>query len=140
MASEPEGRTRLRLHSLDRDAFPDGRCKVRVVLEWTEERFFRGEAEGTLTLQGEIRAASAAALDAASRATEDRLSLELMGVKSIRAFDRRVVIVSVRGRSADSSYDLIGAKACPESRTTRAAVIASLDAVNRILSRYLHRA
>lgn len=137
MPGDERERSRLRFRDFQRTSFPDGRVLVEVELEWKEGMVFGAEAEGTATLEGETRAAALAALDAAERATEGGLSLELMGVKAIRAFDGWVVIVSVRGESSRGDYSLIGSTSCPDGRTTRGAAVAVLDATNRILGKYL---
>lgn len=139
MVPDDPRRSRLRFEHFEVDSFPDGRCRVEVLLEWKGE-VFHGEAEGTQTLQGEIRAGARAALGAAAAATDPRLTMQLMGVKAIRAFDAWVVIVSIRGRGEGSDYSLIGANACPDSETTRGAALAVLDATNRILKRYVEAA
>lgn len=130
-------RSRLRFERFDSDTYPDGRVRVEVELEWKGGTPFRARAEGIGTLEGKTRAAAEASLEAAEAATEGRLSLELMGVKAVRAFDGWVVIVSVRGQSAHGSYSLIGSTACPDGRTTRGAAVAVLDAINRILEKYM---
>lgn len=137
MASIYDQRSRLRFETLERDSSPDGRCRITVSLEWSGGLVFRGSAEGTTTLEGETRTAALATVRAAIEATEERLSLTLMGVKAIRAFDAWVVIVSVRAETDEKEYNLIGAYACPEAQTTRGAVLAALDASNRILERYM---
>lgn len=137
MAAIDEQRSRLRFETLERDTSPDGRCRIGVSLGWVGGLAFRGKAEGTTTLEGETRTAALATIRAAMTATEERLSLTLMGVKAIRAFDAWVVIVAVRADGEEREYNLIGAHACPEGETTRGAVLAALDATNRILERYM---
>lgn len=137
MPPEPPIRSRLRFSTFEKTSYPDGRCRVRVGLEWTDERTFEAEVEGTQTREGETRAAAAAALQAAQQATEGRLDLELMGAKAVRVFDSWVVIVSARCASEESEYHLIGSHACPDDRTGHGAAIAALDATNRILQKYV---
>lgn len=137
MSPEQRTRSRLRFAVFDKKHFPDGRCKVRIALEWTENRVFQAEVEGTDTREGETRAAAQATLQAARAATEGRLELELMGAKAVRVFDSWVVIVSARGRSSDNEYNLIGSYACPDSATARGAALAALDATNRVLEMYM---
>lgn len=137
MPPEPPLRTRLRFAAYEKSCSPDGRCRIRVGLEWTRERHFEAEIEGIQTREGETRTAAAAALEAAQQATDGRLGLELMGAKAVRVFDSWVVIVSARGSSTDSDYHLIGSYACPDDRTGRGAAVAALDATNRILEKYV---
>lgn len=138
MASDEQERVRLRFEGFDLEVFQDGRCQAHVSLEWTRGTLFRGEAEGTETLQGRLRAAALACLKAAEKATDDELKLELRGVKAVRAFDAWVVIVSVQGDSPENQYRLLGAATSPDDRSVdRSAVHAVLDATNRVLAKYL---
>lgn len=136
MTPNDNSRSRLRFDEFGAKSFPDGRVRARVALEWAGT-LYAGEARGTQTREGQTRAAALATLEAAERATRGTLSLELMGVKATRAFDAWVVIVSVRGRSEEGAYSLIGCNACPEGQTTRGAALAVLDALNRILAKYV---
>ncbi len=136
MTSFEEKRERLRFESLEQDDFPDGRFRARVVLEWTGGVRFEGTSEGTSTLEGKLRAGARATLQAASRAAGKKVSLSLRGVKAIRAFDAWLVVVSVRGKSDEETYRLIGAYPCPDDDTVSGAAMAVLDATNRVLSRF----
>ena len=109
-------------------------------MEWTRGRSYRGEAEGIQTLEGELRAAAQAALQAAERATGERLRLELRGVKAVRVFDSWVVVVLVRGFAEGGGhrpFRLMGALPCTDENTPRCAAVAALDAINRVLEPYL---
>lgn len=130
-------RSRLRFDQFRLERFPDGRCCARVRLGWTLGRTFEGEWEGTQTLEGEVRAAAHAALPAVSQATGGRLVFELRGVKAFRAFDSWLVIVSLEGRSDSETRRLLGSYPCPDDNTARGAVIAVLDATNRMVEPYL---
>ena len=88
-------------------------------------------------MEGEIRTAAKATLESASRATSGRLKLELRGAKAIRAFDAWIVVVSVKAESEKESHRLIGSFPCPGEDTPHGAVMAVLDATNRIMERYL---
>lgn len=130
-------RERLRFDNLELERFPNGRCVARVVLHWTRGREFTGEAEGTQTKQGELQAAAKAALDAAAASVEGRVGLELRGVKAVRAFDAWVVVASVSARVDGLDIRLLGAFPSPDTDVSRAAVLAVLDATNRLIQRYL---
>jgi hypothetical protein len=130
-------RTRVRLAGVDHQPFPDGRCSVRVKLEWQGEEY-SAESEGTETSQGILRAAAKACILAAQAASEEKLQLELVGVKSVRAFDADVIITSVRGTSERSRYRLLGScAASPHDDIARAGVLSTLNALNRILEKYV---
>ncbi len=137
LTSFEEKRERLRFESLHYEDFPDGRCRARVVLEWTGGVRFEGASEGTSTLEGKLRAGAQATLQAASRAAGKEVSLSLRGVKAIRAFDAWLVVVSVLGKSDKETYRLMGAYPCPDDDTVRGAAMAILDATNRVLSRFV---
>jgi len=135
--SEDQRRERLRFDDFRLDRFPNGRCTARVGLHWTRGRSFTGEAEGTQTKQGELQAAAKAALHAAQESVQGHVALELRGVKAVRAFDAWVVVVSVSARVDNLDIRLLGAFPSPGTDVSRGAVLAVLDATNRVLQRYL---
>jgi hypothetical protein len=130
-------RSRLRFDDLELERFPNGRCRAWVQTEWTRGQLFHGEAKGTQTLEGEVRTAATAALAAVTGATGGRLTLELRGAKAVRAFDTWIVVVSVKAKSEEESHRLMGAFPCSDGDTAHGAVMAVLDATNRIMERYL---
>jgi len=130
-------RERLEFQDFDYHPYPDGRCEVVVTLGWTDGMTFRGSSEGTQTLEGKLRCGALAALSAAGRAGKERVDLDLLGVKALKAFDQWIVIVSVRGRGDGKSYRLLGSYATAEKDAARGAALAVLDATNRILERYM---
>ncbi len=83
-------------------------------------------------------AGSLAALDAIRQVAGGRLNLEFRGAKAVRAFDSLVVVVAVRGQARGRRYDLLGCCATPEDEVAKGAVIATLDATNRVLERYAY--
>ncbi len=106
-------------------------------MDWTRGRSYSGEAEGNQTLEGEVRAAADAALQAAAGSTEGELDLTLRGAKALRVFDSWIVVVMVRAWVDDTHLQLLGAYPCPDEDTPRGAVMAVLDATNRVLLSYL---
>ncbi len=132
-----ESRRRLRFEDFELVRFPNGRSKVRVRMDWTQGRSFSGESEGNQTLEGEVRAAAEAALEAAAGATGGRLDLALRGTKALRVFDAWVVVVMVRAWTGEDPMQLLGAYPCPDDDTARGAVLAVLDATNRVMARFL---
>ena len=130
-------RCRLRFDDFRLERFPDGRCRAAVVLEWTQDRRYEGEAEGTQTQEGEIRAACSATLAAVALSTDGKLALDFRGAKAIRVFDTWVVVVSVKAVADGDARRLMGSYPCPDENRARGAVMASLDATNRLLERYL---
>ena len=127
---------RLRFEEFDHQSSQNGKARVRVVLTWGEQRF-TGEATGVETREGAGRAAALAAIAAAEAVTEGRLKTELVGIKLVRAFDSWIVITSLRAQSTGRSYRLLGSSEAPGEDTTRGAVLSILDAVNRVLEKYM---
>ena len=136
MTIKTDQRERLRFQNFAYEPYMNGRCAAEVTLE-LDGRVFEGKSEGTQTLEGQLRCGALAAVEAAEGATDSQISLELLGVKAVRAFDQWIVIVSVRGRTDAQSYRLIGSFATDERDASRGAALAVLDATNRILERYL---
>jgi hypothetical protein len=132
-----ERRERLSFEDFQLVRFPNGRSRFRVRMDWTQGRSYSGEAEGNQTLEGEVRAAADAALKAAAGATEGQLNLDLRGTKALKVFDSWVVVVMVRAWIEDEPLQLLGAYPCPDEDTPRGAVMAVLDATNRVLRQYL---
>jgi hypothetical protein len=132
-----ERRERLKFEDFELVRFPNGRSRIRVRMDWTRGRSYSGEAEGNQTLEGEVRAAADAALQAAAGSTEGELNLTLRGAKALRVFDSWIVVVMVRAWVDDTPLQLLGAYPCPDEDTPRGAVMAVLDATNRVLLSYL---
>lgn len=137
MSLQDPRRERLRFEDFQLERFPNGRCRSKVRFGWIQGAVFTGEAEGTQTKQGELQASAMAALNAATNSVQNRLGLELMGVKAVRAFDSWVVVASVSARSGTLNLKLLGASPCVGIDTARGAVMAVLNAVNRVLQPYL---
>jgi hypothetical protein len=133
----PDRIQRVRCQGVYTENSQDSSCHTRVEVEWTSGAIFEGKGEGNQTAEGQIRAGALAALRAAENATGGALKLHLRGVKAIKAFDRQVVIVALRGDSPNNRYDLIGSAAAPDDDLVRGAVLSVLNGTNRILGRYV---
>ena len=127
-------RERLRFESFSLEGFPNGRCSTRVQLEWEGGAVYTGEAEGIKTMEGELRTAALATLKALSTATNGSLTLNLIGVKAVRVFDTWVIIAAARGHNSGEAVRLTGSYTCEEDDVGRGAVLALLNATNRVLS------
>ena len=135
-STTPE-RRRFRFEGLTHDSTTNGRCSVGVSLEWCGQ-VHTGSSEGLETLQGKIRSAAEATLEAVSEAAGHSMKLEVIGVKAVRAFDGWVVITSLHAEASGRSYRLLGSASCEaDEELLRAAVISVLDAGNRVLERYV---
>ena len=127
---------RLRFEEFDHQASQNGRARVRVVLRRGDQRF-TGECTGIETREGASRTAALAAIAAAEAVSEGRFTAELTGIKLVRAFDAWIVITALRAHSANREYRLLGSSEAPGEDTTRGAVYSVLDAVNRVLEKYM---
>jgi len=132
-----DARERLQFREFELSRFPNGQCRAFVRVDWTQGRSFSGEADGNQTLEGEVRAAAQATLEAVMGATDGPVELELRGAKALRVFDAWLVVVMVRAWVEGHAVQLLGAYPCPDEDTPRGAVLAALDATNRILTRHL---
>ena len=126
-------RERVKFEDFAFERMPDARCRARVELAWAGGRHFRGEAEGMASDTGEMRCAAAAALDALMKAVgTPAVRLELLGVKSVRAFDSVVVIVALSATDGTRSTRLVGSY-LTDTDIPRGAALAVLNATNRFL-------
>ncbi len=132
--SDPK-RERLRFESFILEEFQDGRCTARVELGWERGLIYSGEASGISTMEGELRAAALATLQALEAATNGSLLLELVGVKAVRVFDTWVIIAAARGKNDGEALRLTGSFTCEEEgNIAKCAVMALLNATNRVLT------
>lgn len=109
--------------------------RMRVTLVLGEDRF-DGEASGTDLPRGRLETVANATIQCLEQAlgvggTESRRSsLQLDGVKTVEAFDRRFVLVSVHALDSGKVHALAGAAAVDES-SDRAVILATLQATDR---------
>ncbi len=135
-AAEPGvKRERLRFTDFKFERSVDGRCTAEVELEWTEGVRVRASSTGQSSQTGDLRVAAEAGLRAIERFSDGALSFELVGIKSIRAFDAIVVIVSVVNHGVGPKK-LVGS-CLVETDPIRGAVVAVLGATNRVLGNFI---
>ena len=127
---------RLRFEEFDQQTSRNGRVLIRLVLMLGEDRF-TGESTGVGTREGTGRTAAVAAIGAAQNASRGRFKAELVGMKLVRAFDSWIVVTALRGQSSERSYRLLGSAEAPGDDTARGAVLSVLDAVNRVMEKYI---
>ena len=123
---------RLRFVNFKLDRLPSGECRVRVTLGWPDGANFEGEARGLTSQAGELRCAAQASLLALAQAVREP-NFELVGVKSIRAFDATVVIVSL-GVPGNADIPRVVGSYLTEDDGPRGAALAVLNATNRLLA------
>ena len=92
----------------------------------------RGGGSGLTSQAGELRCAAQASLLALAQAVREP-NFELVGVKSIRAFDATVVIVSLGVPGASDGPRIVGSY-LTEGDAPRGAALAVLNATNRLLA------
>jgi hypothetical protein len=127
----PEPRRRVRFVAAQ--VVPDGTgARARVTLEWAGETY-RGEETGEAGAAMELRLCAQATIGALGRLLEDRVPLQLVGIKSFRAFDTDLVVVLLRHSAAGA---LVGSAVDPGD-AIRSASLAVLNATNRVLGNYL---
>jgi hypothetical protein len=112
-------------------------------LEWGGQTY-HGSVQCLETLQGVIKAASQATLAATLACTRspanERIELEVVGVKAVRAFDGWVVVTRINGTAGEERLRLLGAAPCEaEDDLPSAAVKAVLNASNRVMEQQIAR-
>ena len=132
---------RLRFAQFALDRLPNGRCRVHVELTWRDGAAYRGECEGLGSEAGELRCAAQACVNALTQAVAgaNAVKFDLLGVKSVRAFDATVVIVALtaNGDAPDAHGQRIIGSYLTDTDAARGAALAVLNATNRILGNRL---
>lgn len=126
------GTDRVRFAGLVFRRLPSGLGSAQVTLEWKDGRRFVGKAEGVSSSWADLRLAVEATIKALAEFSSHRDVFELVGVKSIRAFDANVIMVSVMGRREGQRKQLVGCRIA-EPDPLEGAVLATLQATNRLI-------
>ena len=111
-----------------------GNVRMRVTLEWNGETKL-GEATGESGELVEERTAAAASLNALEAVVGESLGIKLVGVKHVRAFDEELMVVALY-RPGPPAQRLVGSVRIDKD-PGRAAAVAVLDGLNRILGTHL---
>jgi hypothetical protein len=127
----PQHRERPRLTEFRFERLPNGRCRAGVKLLWAHGEV-QGHAEGLTSPSGDLRCAAQACIAAVARGAPEH-HFELLGVKTVRAFDTSLVVVALAQPGPGASR-LVGTCVSGED-LTRAAATAVLHAVNRVLTK-----
>ena len=127
-------RRRVRFVAVERFEEHDHRVRMRVTLEWSGETAV-GEVIGENGDLIELRTSAAAALVALEKILGEELGIKLAGVKQVKAFDAELMVVALY-RSSGAPQRLVGSVSVGEN-PRRAAAVAVLNALNRILGNYL---
>jgi hypothetical protein len=127
---------RIRFKDFVLQQLSDTQCSVRVVLAWHAGEEFVGTAEGEDSPHGQLRSAAEAAARALEAATHGQVELTILAVKALTTLETVLVVVSLSSRVDQRSERLVGSCLIKE-QPARGAVLAVLDATNRLLSTYL---
>ena len=130
-------RERLRFTNFAFHRAPSGSCRSEVELEWLEGQRVTGKAEGVTSTLGDLRVAADAALRAIEQFSDGSLRFELVGVKTMRAFDANIVIVSVMAAHGGGPQQRLLGCHLAEDDPLRSAVVAVLHATNRVLGNFI---
>lgn len=123
---------RLRFAGFEFRKLPSGLGSATVTLEWKGTERYLGRAEGVSSAFADLRLAVEATLKALAEFTRHKDVFELVGVKSVRAFDSNVVMVSVMAKRDGKPTQLVGCRIA-DGDPLRSAVLATLQATNRLL-------
>lgn len=131
---------RLRLAGCHLEHGKGGRSRVVVEFEGPGiGQLVSGVQSGMTSVDGDLRLAAQATLDAVTRATNGELQLELMGVKLVRAFDTTVIVVAVFTPGGSQTGSMVGA-AIADADCPTATVKATLHAINRFVAPFMPHA
>lgn len=134
LRAELRDRQRVAFVGVQRSELPDMHVRVQVTLEW-EAQHFVADATGEKGAVIELRTAAQAALSAIERVSEQGIDVRLGGVKQVRAFDAEMMVVSLYRPGPDFQKYL--GVALVGTDPLRAAALAVLHALNRVLGNYL---
>ena len=123
---------RLRFAGFDFRKMPSGLGSAAVTLEWKGTEKYVGRAEGVSSAFADLRLAVEATLKALADFTRHKETFELVGVKTVRAFDANVVMISVIAKRDGKPIQLVGCRIA-DGDPLRSAVLATLQATNRLL-------
>ena len=126
---------RIKFSGLERIMERDGAVRIRVSLEWNGE-IHVGEASGENGDLLEQRTAATASLMALEAVAGENLGTKLVGVKHVRAFDEELMVVALY-RPGPPAQRLVGSVRI-DNDPRRAAAVAVLNGLNRILGSYLN--
>ena len=126
---------RIKFSKIERIVERSGNVKLRVSLEWNGEIKI-GEASGESGDLLEQRTAATASLNALEAVVGESLGIKLVGVKHVRAFDEELMVVALY-RPGPPAQRLVGSVSI-DNDPRRAAAVAVLNGLNRILGTYLN--
>lgn len=134
--SSPRRRVRLVNARLARGA--DTSTQAEISLEW-EAVEYHGKASGIGRGAIDLRVCAQAALEALHSLLGGRMTFRIIGVKSVKAFDDSVAIVSLGVNDPETGQDrrLIGTALAADGNIPQGVAKAVLNATNRVLGNFL---
>jgi hypothetical protein len=126
---------RIKFSKIERILERSGNVKMRVSLEWNGEQKV-GESSGENGDLLEQRTAATATLVALEAVIGEALGIKLVGVKHVRAFDEELMVVAMY-RPGPPAQRLVGSVSIDDD-PRRAAAVAVLNGLNRMLGTYLN--
>jgi len=127
---------RIRFIGVTREDRPDHSLSITVTLEW-QGRHIPVALQAERGEPLELRTVALATLEAVSRIVKRDLELRVAGVKRVRSFDVDLMVASLF-RTGAVRQQLVGAVLAGDD-PHRAASLAVLSALNRLLGNYLSR-
>jgi hypothetical protein len=112
-----------------------GRAAATTVLEWRGQ-LFQANQEGESGPAVELRLAALTTLRALEQVLDGELTFSLVGIRSLRAFDRDLVVVLTRSDQEVADWPLVGISLVNHT-LWHGAALAVLNATNRLLGNYL---
>ena len=124
---------RIKFRDFELTLLPDGTCSSVVELAWGDKDTYIGRAKGVNSSTGILRCSAEAAANALEQASPEELRLELLGVKSVKAFDSVLVVVSLSSAVAGADRQRLVGSTISQGQPARGAALAVLSATNRLL-------
>jgi hypothetical protein len=132
-SAQPRSQRRARFDSITVDYPARDRVMARVDLDWAGNRCV-GTAEGLMNAASELKVCASATLRAIEKVVGEQATFNVIGVKEVPVFDHMLVVVLVQSPQLDDR--LLGLAIITEDRR-RAAALATLNATNRVIGRFL---
>lgn len=127
---------RVRFVGVDRGTRPDHLVDLTVRLQW-QDRAVAATVEAERAEPLELRAVAQAAVEALRQIVPEQMDLKVAGVKQVRSFDAELMVASLY-RPGQPPQQYVGAVVVGGD-PHRAAAVAVLSALNRMLGNYLDR-
>jgi len=132
MSALTRAEERIRFDQFGLRRLDSGEFEATVTLVWGAGPSIQGTARSADPDSGELHCSAQACLNALAEVSRDT-SFQLLGVKSVQAFDATVVIVSVAMAGQSGGPRLVGSYLAGAD-LPRGAALAVLNATNRVIA------